>query len=331
MKIDIFPHILPIKYREAIEKKLPQAVIQPFRTRWEMFPALSDMEKRFSIMDQNKDMLQALTLGVPFLERVTDPKTAADLARLGNDELAALVEKYPDRFIAAIGNLLMYDLSAASDELDRIVKDLNFKGIQIATDINGKPLDSPEFLPLFEKMEKYDLPIFLHPVRQPSIPDYASETTSKYLLFQMLGWPYDTSAAMVRLVIGKVLEKCPDLKFVTHHCGAMIPFFHMRILNFMGTPMVEPFIKELSAPPLDYFKKFYADTAITGCTSGLMCAYDFFGASHILFGTDMPMGSFGNHSVVNDVIRSIEQMNIPNTEKEQIFYGNAIRLLKLKL
>jgi predicted TIM-barrel fold metal-dependent hydrolase len=331
MKIDIFPHVLPTKYREALEKNLPPSVVQPFKTRWEMFPALSNMEKRFKVMDQNEEMLQALTLTVPFVERVTEVKTAIQLARLGNDELAIMVDKYPDKFVAAIGNLPMNDLSAASDEIDRIVKDLHLKGIQIATDINGKPLDSPEFFPLFEKMEKYDLPIFLHPVRPPSIPDYSSEAGSKYLIFQMLGWPYDTSAAMVRLVIGKVLQKFPKLKFVTHHCGAMIPYFYMRILNFMSTPLVEPHIKELSEPPLNYLKKFYADTAITGCEPGLMCAYDFFGARHILFGTDMPMGSFGGHSVVNDVVKSIEQMDIPDDEKELIFHGNAKQLLKLKI
>ena len=329
MKIDIFPHILPLKYREAIAKQLPAAVIQPFKTRWDMFPALTDMEKRFPIMDQNEGMLQSLTLTVPFIERVADSKTTIELVRLGNNELTALVEKYPDRFVAAIGNLPMNDLSAASDEIDRIVKVLHLKGVQIATDINGKPLDSSEFLPLFAKIEKYDLPVFLHPVRPPSIPDYASEDNSKYLIYQSLGWPYDTSASMVRLVIGGVLEKFPALKFVTHHCGAMIPYFYKRILNFMGTPLVKPQIKELKGQPLDYLKKFYADTALTGCTSGLMCAYDFFGANHILFGTDMPMGNFGDHSVVNDVIKSIELMNIPNKEKEQIFYKNATRLLKL--
>lgn len=90
-------------------------------------------------------------------------------------------------------------------------------------------------------------------------------------------------------------------------------------------------VRQLSASPLDYLKKFYADTALTGCVSGLMCASAFFGADHIVFGTDMPMGSFVEHSVLTDVIESIEQMEIPDAEKQKIFSGNAIKLLKLKV
>ena len=94
-------------------------------------------------------------------------------------------------------------------------------------------------------------------------------------------------------------------------------------------PSVKSSIAQLSASPLDYLKKFYADTAITGCTSGLMCAYAFFGADHIVFGSDMPLGSFGEHSTLADVVTSVEEMEIKKSEKELIFSGNATILLKL--
>lgn len=225
----------------------------------------------------------------------------------------------------------MNDLAASLDEADRIIKELHFKGIQICTDINGKPLDMPEFMPLWEKMAQYDLPIFLHPSRPPTVPDYSSENVSKYTISQMLGWPYDTSTAMIRLVLAQVLQKYPHLKFVTHHCGGMVPFFYKRIGNFLENPGNQSYVKQLSMSPLDYLRKFYGDTALTGCTSSLMCGYDFFGADQIVFGTDMPMGSHGEHSVLDEVIESVEQMEIQDAEKEKIYSVNAMKLLKLKL
>ncbi len=331
MKIDIFNHFLPAKYKEALSKTLLPPIFQSFQVRGEMFPALVDVEKRFLLLDKHEGLVQALSMISPFVERYVSPRVAIDLVRLGNDELAELVAKYPDRFVAAIGNLPMNDLAASLDEADRIIKELHFKGIQICTDINGKPLDMPEFMPLWEKMAQYDLPIFLHPSRPPTVPDYSSENVSKYTISQMLGWPYDTSTAMIRLVLAQVLQKYPHLKFVTHHCGGMVPFFYKRIGNFLENPGNQSYVKQLSMSPLDYLRKFYGDTALTGCTSSLMCGYDFFGADQIVFGTDMPMGSHGEHSVLDEVIESVEQMEIQDAEKEKIYSVNAMKLLKLKL
>ncbi len=329
MKIDIFPHIMPIKYKAALEKKLPPPAFQMVQSRVVQFPALSDESHRFAMMDKHEGMVQVLTLTVPFVERFVEPKVAVDLAKIGNDEMAELVAKYPDRFVAAIGNLPMNDMAASLNEVDRIINDLNFKGIQICTDINGKPLDAPEFMTLFEKMAEYCLPVLLHPVRPPTVPDYATETTSKYRISQVLGWPYDTSVAMIRLVLAQVLQKYPGLKFVTHHCGAMIPYFAKRIANFMQNPDMEDTIKNLDRPPIDYLKDFYADTALAGSTDGLMCGYAFFGAERVIFGTDMPLGSHGEPTGLDLVVQSIERMNIPDADKQKVFSGNAIELLNL--
>ncbi len=232
MKIDAFAHIFPTKYKAAVIKKVPSQIFKPFDAVHSAFPALADLDGRFADMDRHDGYVQVLTHTVPFMEAITKPKDTVELVKLGNDELAELVAKYPDRFPAAIANLPMNDMDAALIELDRAIKELHFKGIQICTDINGKPLDLPEFMPIFEKMEKYDLPVYLHPARDMSIPDYTTESVSKYKIFHLFGWPYDTSACMVRLVLSHVLEKYPKLKIITHHFGAMIPFFEMRALKF---------------------------------------------------------------------------------------------------
>lgn len=331
MKIDIFAHIYPTKYKDAVAKRVSPEIFKPFQGVLSAFPIISDLDGRFAEMDRHDNYVQVLTHTVPFMEAITKPRDTIELVKLGNDELAELVAKYPKRFPAAIANLPMNDMKAALIELDRAIQELHMKGIQICTDINGKPLDSPEFMPIFEKMEKYDLPIYLHPARDMKVPDYSTENVSKYRIFHLFGWPYDTSVCMVRLVLSHILEKYPKIKLITHHCGAMIPFFDMRLLSFVSGHDLDFATKGLSKPPMEYFKMFYGDTALQGSTPGLMCGYAFFGADHILFGTDAPYGSHRDRTVVDMTIKSIEQMSISSAEKKKIFEDNAKNILKLTL
>jgi len=331
MKIDIFPHILPMKYKEAFQKVNKS---EAFVKMHNIIPTLYDLDYRFRIMDEYGDLMQVLTLSSPPVEVFADPEQSADLSRLANDEMAELVVKYPDRFAAAVACLPMNDMNAALDETDRAIKDLHFKGVQIFTPINDKPLDSPEFLPLYEKMNQYGLPIWIHPQREVDYPDYRSEKISKYAVFSMLGWVYETSSAMVRLVLSGILEKYPNLKFIVHHGGAMIPFLHRRVASFIDfsqTRLKNNILENISGPPMDYFRMFYADSAIYGNTAGLMCSYDFFGARHMLFGTDMPYDSQFGQKFTGETIKSIEQMAISDAEKKMIFEENARGLLRLTL
>lgn len=331
MKIDIFPHILPLKYKEAFQKINKS---EGFVKMHNVIPTLYDLDYRFRLLDEYEDMMQVLTLSSPPAEKFADPKQSADLSKLANDEMAELVVKYPDRFAAAVASLPMNDMNAALDEVDRALKDLHFKGVQIFTPINDKPLDSPEFLSLYEKMSQYDLPIWIHPQREVDYPDYRSEKMSKYAIFSMLGWVYETSSAMVRLVLSGILEKYANLKFIVHHGGAMIPFLSKRIpsfIDFSATRLKNKILENISGQPMDYFKRFYADTAIYGNTAGLMCCYDFFGARHLVFGTDMPYDSQFGQKLTGETIKSIEEMDISVAEKKMVFEDNARELLHLAL
>jgi len=321
-KIDIFPHILPKKYNEELLKKSrPCYNLEANR----LAPALVDLDLRFKTMDKFEGLKQVLTLGAPPIEFAVPQKDAVELARMANDGMAELVNKYPDRFVAAVASLPMSDVDASLREADRAVKELKFKGIQIFSSINGKPLDSPEFLPIYEKMSQYDLPIFLHPARDGSVPDYPGEKSAKYTLFVSFAWPFETTMAMGRLVFSGVMEKYPNLKFIAHHCGAMVPFFSTRIRTVAQAGEGE--IMKLTKPPVEYFKRFYGDTVLGPNTSAMMCGYAFFGADHIVLGTDYPYT--GEIIGLEAVIKAVERMNIPGEEKAKIFSINAKQLLKL--
>lgn len=332
MKIDIFPHIIPKKYKEALYRIAPSGFY--IQDVIETLPTLFDLEHRFRVMDKFEGLLHVLTLSSPPPEGVADPEKAADLAKLGNDEMAELILKYPDRFVAGIACLPMNNMDAALKEVDRAMKDLRFRGVQINTPINDKPLDSPEFIPLYEKMSQYNLPIWIHPERPADFSDYRTEKRSKYMIFHIFGWPYETAAAVTRLVFSGVLEKYPNLKFITHHCGGMIPYLEQRIIGaYDHAEMLRKakYKQGLTQSPIEYFKKFYYDTSIYGNTSGLMCAHAFCGTEHLLFGTDFPYDSQFGERYTRQTIQSIEQMDISDLEKKMIFEDNARRLLRLPI
>jgi predicted TIM-barrel fold metal-dependent hydrolase len=321
-KIDMFCHILPRKYNEALLRKAKSCFYLKSNS---LRPALADLENRLRSMDNFEGLRQVLTISSPPLEYVVSAKDAVDLARLANDEMAELVNKYPDRFVAAVANLPMNDMDASLRETERAIQQLKFKGIQLGSSISGKPLDRPEFWGLYEKMAGYELPIWIHPVRDSNVPDYPDEGFSKFNLFVSFAWPYETTLAMARLVFGGIMEKYPNVKFIAHHCGAMLPFFSKRVI-FAGPTAEEGEVTRLTHPPLEYFKAFYADTVLGGDTAALMCGYAFFGADHMLFGSDYPYPGDGG---LADVIRSVELMNITAEEKAKIFSKTAKRILNL--
>ena len=309
MKIDIFAHILTQRYLDAYGKANP-AVLNEVEARNR---AVVDLDIRFRLMNRHPDVLQVLTISQPPLEKFVGPKDAIELAKIANDELASLVEKYPDKFIAAVACLPMNDVDAALREAERAIKQLGFKGVQIYSRINGETLDKPKFKPLYEMMARLNLPIWIHPTTDADLDTGG-----------ILGWPFETATAMYRLVLSGVFNDYPDIKFITHHAGSMIPFFERR-LRWLLYPSRGP---EGLKDPIEHFRKFYNDTAIYGCTAGLMCAYAFFGADRLLFGTDAPL-SGPKYGLTQVTIDSIQQMAISEEEKEKILGKNAIELLSM--
>jgi predicted TIM-barrel fold metal-dependent hydrolase len=246
------------------------------------------------------------------------------------------VAKYPDRFPGFIASMPMNDPDAAAAEIDRAIKDLKAVGVQIFTNVNGKPLDLPEFRPLFEKMSAYDLPIWIHPIRGANFPDYLTEDKSKYEIWWTLGWPYETSVMMARLVFGGYFDDFPNLKIITHHMGGMIPYFEGRVgpgWDQLGARTSDEdlslVLKKLKKHHLEYFKMFYGDTALFGSVAGTICGLEFFGADNILFASDSPFDPEKGPGYIRETIKIIEKLPISDEDRKKIFEGNARRLLKL--
>jgi aminocarboxymuconate-semialdehyde decarboxylase len=181
-------------------------------------------------------------------------------------------------------------------------------------------------MPLYERMAQHDLPIWIHPwLRATSLAGDLLTNAARGV-----DWPFETSVAMGSLAQSGVFEDYPNIKFITHHCGGMVPFLARRI----NGPHVKEITGEQRTRIVANFHKFYADTAVYGNSSALMCGYAYFGADHMVFGTDTPLGgnadSSGAYRCTLETIRSVEQMDVPVMDKDKIFEGNAVRLLRLE-
>jgi len=336
VKIDVFPHCLPRRYFErAIQASPAGATLQK---RMSGIPVLVDVELRLKIMDRYDGYVQILTLANPPVEVIADARTSPELIRLANDEMAEIVAKHPDRFPGFVASLPMNNPDAAVAEIDRAIDALGATGVQIYTNVAGRPLDLPEYRPIFARMDERDLPIWMHPARPAGFADYAGEARSKFDIWWAFGWPYETSAAMARLVFSGIFDRHPGLKIITHHMGAMIPFCAGRVgggLDQLGSRTDDPddmaALGRLSKRPIDYFKMFYGDTALFGAWHAMESGLAFFGADHILFGTDMPFDPEQGPGFIRDTIAAMERMRATPEEKAAIYAGNAKRLLKLKL
>jgi predicted TIM-barrel fold metal-dependent hydrolase len=334
-KIDVFPHILPRRYFDRMLAVAPAGMA--LQKRMSGIPVLVDVDLRFRIMDRYEGYAQVLTLANPPLEVVGGPDVTPDLARLANDEMAALVERHPDRFPAFVASLPMNNPDAALAEIDRALDTLGATGVQMFSNVAGRPLDAPEYAPLFARMAERDLPIWLHPARPPAAADYKGEPRSKYDLWWAFGWPYETSLAMGRLVFSGLFDRHPAIKIITHHMGAMIPFCAGRVgggLDQLGTRSDDPedaaALGRLARRPIDYFRMFYGDTALFGAWHAMESGLAFFGAERILFGTDMPFDPEQGPGFIRDTIAAMDTMRATDAERRAIYEGNARRLLRLK-
>jgi predicted TIM-barrel fold metal-dependent hydrolase len=264
------------------------------------------------------------------------PAQAIDLARLANDGMAELVARYPDRFAGFSASLPFNDPDAAVREARRAVDDLGARGIQIFSNVQGKPISAPEFLPIFETMASYDLPIWLHPYRGAAWSDYPTEETSQFEIWWTFGWPYDTSVAMARVVFAGLFDRFPNLKIISHHMGAMAPYFAGRVgpgWDQLGVRTSDQdlslVLKQLHKRPIDYFKMFYADTALFGAFDATVCGLSFFGVDHVLFASDAPFDPEKGPRYIRETIDVVDRLPISSEERERIYWRNAAALLKI--
>lgn len=280
-------------------------------------PGFFDAETKIQYMDAAGVDVQAISPPPFFFLYWADPNLGATLSAYMNDAIAAEVRRQPKRFVG-LATVPLQDVKAAVSELDRAVTQLGMKGVEIGSNIDGMDLDDPRLWPFYEKAQALDIPIFVHPA---DVSDPNPRMIDHYLT-AVLAFPFDTSIAIAKVVLGGVLERFPNLKICFPHGGGTIPFLLGRL------DQTYQYRKEwqeaLSRPPSEYLKSFYYDTIVYH-PRPLTYLIQTIPTERIVIGTDYPFEIAERNpiSLVNELA------SVPEDTKKQIMETNAAKLLKM--
>jgi aminocarboxymuconate-semialdehyde decarboxylase len=327
MRIDFHNHFYPPGYLEKFEEWGKRSfeftpgpngikiVTQKGARFLAITPQHVSVEQRLADMDRIGIDMEVLTLTSPSVYFSTRKRNLY-LAKMSNDFFADLCQKYPQRFVA-FGTVPLLNVDDSIAELHRFAKDLGMKGVVLGSNIGGKHLHSKEFWPFYEEVDRLGLTIFIHPM----VPLHP-EPFSEFVLVPLVGFCMDTTVTVAKMVFSGLFEKHPNLTMILPHLGGTLPFLFERLdAGYNAYAECKP---NITKPPSTYLKKFYYDT-VSFYTPALMCTYGAVGADHMVMGSDYP-------HVIGDITRSvssIQNLNIPQEEKEKILGGNGKKILKL--
>ena len=275
----------------------------------------SDLDLRLSIMDHQGIDIQALAPAGSYIFYWMPAADALEYARWLNDQIAQAAGKHPRRFVG-LASVPMQDGAMATKELDRAVSQLGLRGVEIASNINGRYLDDSGFNPFWEAAQTLEVLIFVHPNHV-----VGAERMKEYNLANLIGNPTDTSLSVAKLIFGGVLERFPRLKFLLAHAGGFLPYTWGRLDR--GYRIQDSSISKISQPPSEYLKRLYFDT-IAHSQMAVEYMVQNFGADHVLLGSDYPydMGD-------PEPVQSLRAARIDDEQMKQVSGANACKLLRI--
>jgi uncharacterized protein len=279
-------------------------------------------ERRLAAMDAAGIDLQVISHTTPGVQHL-DADTAIPLARAANDALARAVAEHPDRF-AGFATLPTSAPEAAADELERAVTELGFKGAMVNGHTNGRFLDDPAFDVLLARAARLGVPLYLHPAEPvPAVRDAYYEgfdrAVSWFLSAAAFGWHAETAIHVLRMVLGGVFDRHPELSLVIGHMGEILPFMLQRVDDNLP-----PKVTGLDRLPSEYIlRNVHITTSGLFSIPPLQCALMVFGVERVLFSVDWPYAG-------NDAGRRLlDTAPLSPGDLALIAHGNAERLLGL--
>ena len=322
MIIDFHNHYYPPEYLEAVKRG-------PARVRLDydadgnprlhypgdyniLVPGHRDLDYRENVLREHgvdKQVITFTTPGVHFEE----PSTAVAMARAINDAFAREVKQRTH--FASLATLPLNDPAESVREFERAITELGFPGAMVFSNVNGTPLASPAFEPLWKKADELAAVIYIHPAHPHHV-----EAMEEYWLTALVGFLFDTTLAAAHLVFAGVPERYPNIRWVLTHMGGALPYLAERCDR--GYEAFADCRQNISQPPTAYFKRFYYDT-VNFNPDAIEFAITFAGAEHILAGSDYPhqIGS------IPKMLTSLSRIKVTDAERAAILGGNAARLL----
>jgi len=323
IRVDCQSHVFPKSYGELLKQNhkfikvkqnnqdyiITYGDLQKFNLNLRAY----DLKEKIKDMDNAKIDISVISVNIPGPELLTT-ELGIEGAIICNNYIAELCSKYPNRFIG-LATLPLQNIPVALKEFDRAINDLKLRGIILFSNINGKPIDSPDFEPLYEHAEKLKIPLVLH----PTIPVWG-KVIKDYSMIPMFGLMVDTSIAMLRLILNGVLERHPDLLIVHPHCGGVLPYLMPRIEE--QTKIKKRGIKYIKKSPKEYYKKVYIDL-MSPSTLSMQYVYEFSDIDYLLFSSDHPWVK------IKTMLNYLNNLKISKNDKDKILGLNACKLFKI--
>jgi len=244
-----------------------------------------------------------------------DSHEGRDIAQAANEEMAELARRYPGRFVpyAAVP---MRDVAMAVTELERAVTRLGHHGVGISTSVDGKPLDHPEFEPLFECAARLNVPVLVLP-NHPSLIDGAIGEHG--WLTGAFGFQVDLSLVALRLLATRRLDRYPQLPIILANLGGVFPFIIERLEGYWAR--VHAGARPLAVRPIEALRRFYLETA-SGHPAAIRMTAEVMGVDRLVFGSDYPSFDFVR------ALRSVRESGLSPEQIALILGGNAKQLVR---
>jgi aminocarboxymuconate-semialdehyde decarboxylase len=326
--IDIHAHILPEETIRRLGRESPRVapklvdqpdgstnmVIAGKVVQRPMPRECWDLDLRLADMDKHGVDMQAVCATVHTFFYDEEPALAAACAVLQNDEIAAVVKRHPDRFVA-LATLPLQDPKRAADELRRAMRGLGLRGTQIGTNVNGRNLDDPALDPVWATANELKAFVLVHPHGE-ILP---GERLKPYYMRNFVGLPFETTMAAAALVFGGVIERYPDIRFCLCHGGGFVPYQAGRFMHAFNV-RAEP-KERLRGSPADSLARLYFDS-IVHSPAALEFLITAAGADHVLLGSDYPfdMGEL-------DCVKRVSALDVPPKVRAAVLGERAKELL----
>lgn len=293
--VDIHAHVTPERYKEAIRTKGSWYGLGPEAGELNRPGFVKSLPERLAEMDAIGVDRQLITPTVGFFQYRNELATTIAIARECNEEVAEIVDRHPTRF-SGLGTVPMQDPTAAVEELTRIVKELNLKGVIVSDHVNGRTYDEPDFLPFFKAAEALGAIIFFHQGGDTIV----TKRISRYRLGNGVGNLTERTLVYCALVFGGVMDECPNLRPLLAHGGGYTAYGIGRLDKIAGAldrkspndPLATPFTElksefKLTRAPSEYLNKFYYD-CVTFDGRALRFLIDSVGIDRVMLGSDSP-------------------------------------------
>ena len=343
--IDVHTHMLSEEWIALIAKHgAPRYAVKPSKDgpraiMWDGAPFMTpqeghlDYEKRIKAMNDARVDLAILTLTCPNVYW-GGAEISLKAAQVMNDDMARAQTQWPDR-IRWMASLPWQYPDKAVAELERACAK-GAVGVIVLANVNGESLTDPKFAPVWQAIDRRRLPVLMHPTAPPGMPEMDMRV---YNLIASVGFMFDTTLAVARMIFDGFFDTYPNLKIITHHFGGIVPMLEGRIgpgWDVLGSRTSdEDYVslrKSLKKRPLDYFKQdFYADTAVFGGKPATKCGLEFFPLEKIVFASDCPFDPEGGTMYPRLTLEILDSLNIPKADREKIDYKNLEAVTGRKL